>query len=96
MSLLPIRVRRPALRAGGLLSCRGAIVSGATAMSVTPAACSAGSGGAETTVTTGGDVGIEHVHRLGVDPADGVLYAATHFGLWRIPEEGEATRVADR
>lgn len=45
---------------------------------------------------TGGDVGIEHVHGLGVDPADGVLYAATHFGLWRIPEEGEATRVADR
>ncbi len=24
--------------------------------------------------------GLEHTHGLGVDPADGVLYAATHFG----------------
>ena len=36
-----------------------------------------------------------HIHGVGVDPADGTLYAATHFGLFRI-EEGEATRVADR
>ena len=36
-----------------------------------------------------------HIHGLGVDPADGVLYAATHFGLFRIVD-GEATRVADR
>jgi photosystem II stability/assembly factor-like uncharacterized protein len=41
-------------------------------------------------------MGVEHVHGLGVDPADGVLYAATHFGLWRIPEHEQATRVADR
>ena len=36
------------------------------------------------------------MHGLGVDPADGVLYAATHYGLWRIPGQGDATRVADR
>jgi hypothetical protein len=41
--------------------------------------------------------GVEHVHGLGVDPADGTLYAATHFGLFRLPESGgEATRVANR
>ena len=41
--------------------------------------------------------GIAHVHGLGVDPADGALYAATHFGLFRLPEDGsEATRVANR
>jgi hypothetical protein len=41
--------------------------------------------------------GIAHVHGLGVDPADGTLYAATHFGLFRLPEDGsEATRVANR
>lgn len=41
--------------------------------------------------------GIEHVHGLGVDPADGVLYAATHFGLFRLPEaDSEASRVANR
>lgn len=42
------------------------------------------------------DPGVAHVHGLGVDPADGVLYAATHFGLFALPEEGKATRIADR
>lgn len=39
-----------------------------------------------------------HVHGLGVDPADGVLYAASHTGLFRLPEDpsGKAERVADR
>ncbi|MGI8693580.1 MAG: hypothetical protein ACR2JK_11900 [Geodermatophilaceae bacterium] len=55
--------------------------------------------------TRGGDPGpsteaagleIEHVHGLGVDPEDGVLYVGTHYGLFRMPEQGEATRVADR
>lgn len=36
------------------------------------------------------------MHGLGVDPGDGVLYAATHSGLFRIPEQGKATRVANR
>ncbi len=40
--------------------------------------------------------GVEHVHGLGIDPADGVLYAATHTGLFRVPDQGEATRVGDR
>jgi len=39
--------------------------------------------------------GLEHTHGLGVDPADGVLYAATHFGLLRL-EDGRMTRVANR
>lgn len=42
------------------------------------------------------DPGVTHVHGLGVDPADGTLYAATHHGVFRIPEQGQATRVADR
>lgn len=41
-------------------------------------------------------MGVEHVHGLGVDPGDGTLYAASHLGLWRISEQGQATRVADR
>lgn len=40
--------------------------------------------------------GVVHVHGLGVDPADGRLYAATHSGLFAIPERGVATRVAGR
>lgn len=42
------------------------------------------------------ETGVVHVHGLGVDPGDGVLYAATHSGLFRVPEEGQATRVANR
>lgn len=42
------------------------------------------------------DPGVVHVHGLGVDPADGVLYAATHAGLFRLPESGKAVRIANR
>lgn len=42
------------------------------------------------------ETGVVHVHGLGVDPADGALYAATHSGLFRIPEQGDAERVANR
>lgn len=42
------------------------------------------------------ETGLVHVHGLGVDPGDGVLYAATHSGLFRVPEQGRAVRVANR
>lgn len=35
------------------------------------------------------------VHGLGVNPADGDVYAATHFGPGRVPQDGEAHRVGD-
>lgn len=38
---------------------------------------------------------IGHVHGLGIDPADGTLYAAGHYGVFRI-EDGVPTRIADR
>lgn len=44
---------------------------------------------------SGSDPGVVHVHGLGVNPADGTLYAATHTGLFRIPEQGKAKRIAD-
>ena len=34
-----------------------------------------------------------HVHGLGVDPADGRLYVATHFGLFALNNEGQASKV---
>lgn len=42
------------------------------------------------------DPGAVHVHGLGVNPADGALFAATHTGLFRIDDAGRATRIADR
>ena len=52
--------------------------------------------GDETGGATAATVEIAHVHGLGVDPKDGALYAGTHHGLARIPQDGEATVVADR
>ena len=50
----------------------------------------------EPTTTDGvPDVGVVHVHGLGVDPADGALYAATHSGLFRIEGDGAAERVGE-
>jgi hypothetical protein len=41
------------------------------------------------------DPGLIHVHGLGINPADGTLYAATHTGLFAV-RDGAGQRVADR
>jgi len=80
---------------------RTAIVAAAVVLASTLAACGGDSdtGGSETGGATGiGDqVELAHVHGLGVDPADGALYAGSHHGLFRA-DEGESVRgpVADR
>jgi hypothetical protein len=44
-----------------------------------------------------GDAGPIHVHGLGINPADGALFVATHTGLFRAPPGVmRARRVADR
>ena len=42
-----------------------------------------------------GSADMQHIHGLGTDPGDGTLYAGTHYGLFRISDDGTATRVAD-
>lgn len=43
-----------------------------------------------------GDPGPVHVHGLGVNPADGALFIATHTGLYRLdPGDEKAARVGD-
>lgn len=39
---------------------------------------------------------VGHIHGLGIDPADGTLYAAGHYGVFRIDEDGVPTRIAER
>lgn len=48
---------------------------------------------AEPTGAAGAAVGVVHIHGLGINPTDGVLYTATHNGLFRITAEGAAERV---
>ncbi|GAA4718833.1 hypothetical protein APR04_005722 [Promicromonospora umidemergens] len=44
---------------------------------------------------TGAAPKMEHIHGIGINPGDGVVYAGTHHGLFRIAD-GQASRVADR
>jgi hypothetical protein len=51
-------------------------------------------GGDQTTMST--DAGPVHVHGLGVNPADGALFIATHTGLYRSGEgDSKSVRVGD-
>ena len=54
-------------------------------------------GGARPETGSGSGAGerLEHIHGLGVDPADGALYAATHHGVFRLAGDGAATRVGE-
>ena len=42
------------------------------------------------------ETALGHVHGLGVDPGDGTLYVASHFGVFRVTDDGSPERVADR
>ncbi|MBD0839436.1 exo-alpha-sialidase [Streptomyces sp. TRM68416] len=58
---------------------------------------SACSPAADTTSADGSDeLTVSHVHGLGVDPADGRLYVATHEGVIAVADDGRAERVGDR
>jgi hypothetical protein len=46
-------------------------------------------------VSAADDPGLIHVHGLGINPADGTLYAATHTGLFTV-RDSAGHRVADR
>jgi hypothetical protein len=60
------------------------------------AALVAGCGGGDTVDEAASQAGPEHVHGLGINPADGDLYIATHTGLFRM-ERGsdQIARVGD-
>ena len=67
-----------------------------------PTGCGEGDGASESDPPSGGAAKVEdpgpiHVHGLGINPADGSLFIATHTGLFRAPKgQLKATRVADR
>ncbi|WP_333893214.1 F510_1955 family glycosylhydrolase [Mycolicibacterium gadium] len=39
--------------------------------------------------------GLAHIHGLGVNPADGALYAGTHYGVYRLADERDPELVGD-
>lgn len=44
----------------------------------------------------GDHVDLAHIHGLGINPADGELYAGSHHGVFRIPGKVEPEQVAGR
>ncbi|MFI6010103.1 F510_1955 family glycosylhydrolase [Streptomyces sp. NPDC051243] len=56
--------------------------------------CSSGSDSTTQDTDDGGLV-VSHVHGLGIDPADGRLYVATHEGVIAVSDTGKANRVGD-
>lgn len=74
---------------------RNAAAVAAAASLLALSACSSGGPGADPGSDEADASVMGHIHGLGVDPADGVLYTATHYGLFRL-EDGAASRVADR
>jgi photosystem II stability/assembly factor-like uncharacterized protein len=61
-----------------------------------PALLVAACGGDDGAEPQAAEHGLEHVHGLGVNPADGALYVATHYGVFRSPEGSqEAERVGE-
>lgn len=45
--------------------------------------------GGDDSASTAAPAGMAHVHGLAVDPADGQLLAGTHYGAFRVGEDGE-------
>lgn len=76
--------------------CPSALLRACVAVAITAALAGCGA----TNDTSSGPDGthspkLEHIHGLGVDPADGTLYAGTHYGLFQIPVSEQPALVGD-
>ncbi|MFJ9010713.1 F510_1955 family glycosylhydrolase [Streptomyces canus] len=76
---------------------RAATAITAVVLAAVLAACSTNTGTSSDTASTdgSGDLTVSHVHGLGIDPADGRLYVATHEGVIAVADDGTAQRVGD-
>lgn len=71
---------------------RTSLAAASVALAATIAGCSStDSTGTSGATGDGGKVELAHVHGLGVDPADGALYAGSHHGLFRAAEGADVT-----
>lgn len=65
------------------------------ATAIATAGCTDAAGGSPTPPAAGvAEPGFGHIHGLGLNPADGHVYAATHHGVFQL-DDGDAQRVAD-
>jgi hypothetical protein len=73
------------------MSMRSTVVALVGAAALLASACTPGGTGSSHDDTRG----LAHIHGLGVDPADGVLYAGTHYGVYRLTSERSPELVGD-
>ncbi|MBW3556527.1 MAG: exo-alpha-sialidase [Actinobacteria bacterium] len=85
----PPRVQKRRRRSNGFPTWAAVMVVVAVLVVVVVAARGDSDGG---TTSSAGE-GLAHVHGLGINPADGELHAATHYGVFRVPADGKAERV---
>lgn len=72
-------------------------VAGTSIAAMVLAACGGGSSDADTAPDVSDSSGaLSHVHGLGVDPADGGVYVATHDGLYTVAKGKKPKLVGDR
>ncbi|WP_149183566.1 F510_1955 family glycosylhydrolase [Streptomyces sp. TRM49041] len=72
---------------------RYAAVAALAALGLALSGCAGDEGGPSPDAS--GDVEVSHIHGLGVDPADGRVYVATHEGIVTPGADGGAERVGD-
>lgn len=74
---------------------RPAAAAGALLLAASLSACSADSGDGKD-ADQSAEPAVSHVHGLGIDPADGRLYVATHEGVVVVSKSGKAETVSDK
>lgn len=78
---------------------RPALSAAAALLAVTLTACSDGSdaspAGKASDTPDAAQASVSHIHGLGIDPADGRLYVATHNGVFAVAKDDTAKRVSD-
>ena len=88
--------RPPTPRGGGRSRLLAGVLA-AGALAATLGACSSGPDATSGSEEGGSDREAElaHVHGLGVNPEDGALMAGSHFGLYRVPADGDPELVSE-
>ncbi|MFV0138091.1 F510_1955 family glycosylhydrolase [Streptomyces sp. HMX87] len=74
---------------------RPALTAAAALLAAALTACGAGSDTPASEESPASGVAVSHIHGLGIDPADGRLYVATHEGVIAVEADGSAKRVSD-
>jgi hypothetical protein len=91
-----MKIRRPAQAGDRPFALRRAAVIAAALVALAGCGQSGGSPAPSQAGVDGGGPELAHVHGLGINPADGHLYAASHFGVFRLPAGREPEQIAGR